>query len=119
MLPDPRSYRTITTMIPETSPIDQVWRALRRRTRTAVIAGVAVAVVAIACSLMVVPMYEAEVKLVASRERKTVELGQAGATALEDDAYSILNTHRELIQSEPVLRAVIEATGLASQPPYD
>lgn len=105
-------------MLPETSPIDQLWRALRRRTRSAVVAGLVTFAIGIAAGLTVVPLYEAQAKLVVDRERKTVDLGQGVNSPLEDDAYSILNTHRELIQSQPVLRSAIEATGLAMQPPY-
>jgi len=89
--------------------------AWRRRWLTAGV-GLAVCIALFTGLMRQTPLYEAKAKLAVDRGRKAVEF-QADPESGRIE-FSLLNTQRDMLQSEVVLKAALTAAGADARPPY-
>jgi len=98
------------------TPVAAFLDVFKRRWAVAIVVGLLASTALAAWFLSVVPLYQAEAKLVVDQNHHGVEFSpNAGAP---EDRYSLVNTQRDLLVSYPVLIATVAATGLAERQVY-
>ena len=100
----------------QSTPAAAFMDLLKRRKGISIGVGLLTTIAMLAWFLSVIPLYQADAKLVVDQNRHGVDFSpDAGAP---EDRYSLVNTQRDLLVSYPVLIATVAATGLAERKHY-
>ena len=100
----------------QSTPVAAFLDLLKRRMVVSTLIGLLATTALAAWFLSVIPLYQADAKLVVDQNRHGVDFSpDAGAP---EDRYSLVNTQRDLLVSYPVLIATVAATGLTNRKEY-
>ncbi len=104
----------LTASVPLSTLLGMIWR----RRYIAITVGAAFAALIFLATMTITPLYEADAMLVVDKGRKALKFQADDVEIEKGSEFSVLNTQRDLLVSYPVLRAVLDQTGLAQKPIY-
>ncbi len=104
----------LTASVPLSTLLGMIWR----RRWIALLVGAVVAALVFLATMSIVPLYEADAMLVVDKARKALQFQPDDVEIEKGSEFSVLNTQRDLLVSYPVLRTVLDETGLAERPIY-